>query len=117
MLKNEFENKFGVKSEGFMQRDVILITIEMDENDGDYNEKTSELSLEDFEMILPVLKEIESGKFNSIGDCKRDNYEVPVEVEDLWNEICPYGEYGGHDLCIIDLKFIDENGASYIIKL
>jgi hypothetical protein len=117
MLKNEFENKFDVKCENFIEKNVILITIKMDENNGYHREKSSKLSIKEFKLILPVLKSIDSNEFESVGDYKIDDYEVPFEVEDLWDKICPYNEYGGSDLCITDLKFIDENSVSYIIKL
>jgi hypothetical protein len=117
MLENEFEEKFNIKLKKNSKKNIVSITLEIDENDGDYNEKTSELDIPTFEKLLPVLKAIKSRKFNSIGDNKRDDYIVPEDLEDDWNDIEPSVEYGGHDLCILDLVFYNENGEAFDIKL
>jgi len=118
MRNTELETKFKIKLEKTSNpKNQFKIQTEVDENDGDYLLSESLLSVEKFEIILPVIKAINTGELNSFGDSKRDDYVMPDECEDLFYDIAPSSEYGGHDLCICSLIYYDENGNSFDVIL
>lgn len=117
MKIDEVEKKFNVLARRSPKKNIFIVAMESDTNDGDYIESTSEYDIDDFEKILPILQDICSGKFTSYGDCKRDNYQVPEELEDDLYALLPSSEYGAHDLSIVKITFYDEDSNAYDITL
>jgi len=119
MKINKLIEKYGIKAKAASKRkNIFEIKTEIDENDGDYLESTTILDISEFELLLPVLRAIESGEFTATGDCShRDDYTIPEECEDAFYDIDPSGEYGGHDLCIEYINFYDEDGVEYEIEV
>lgn len=97
--------------------DEFEIHLEMDMNDGDYVRSCNSMSKEDFIALYPILVAIKNGEYTSTGECKRDDYEVPDDLEDLWFNYIPSSEYGGHNLEITRLTYFDEDGVEYGVSL
>ena len=122
MTKKEFENKFNASLEALSGRkNEVYIVIEGDMNDADYITETSTFDIKDFEEYFPVIKAIYEGRLENSGEQiteKEVKFLEKIEYgDDLYNDIVPRGEYGCHSICIEELKFFDENGAEYDIKL
>ena len=117
MKIEEIEEKFNVRSKKSLRQNVFAVSMAADINDADYIYSDVELSIEEFERALPLLRAINEGKLTSYGVMKRDDYEITSELyEDFYN-LVPISEYGAYSLEIREILFYDEAGTQWEIKL
>ena len=116
MTKYEQENKFnGLHfKKAISIKDTFTITIQGDQNDGDYlTETTNFSSYEKLQPYLTIISKI-GNEITATGDASdRDAYELQDEESDLANDIIPYSEYGVHSLTLSEFVYYDERGDAY----
>jgi len=107
-----------------------IITIEVDTNDGDYQSSNNKITLEEIELIKPIIEAIknfkpyQSGKYIiehahnfPYGECLRRDLgekspqelylDKPGVTTKVWNkfiELLPYCEYGFHTIESIKVR-------------
>lgn len=87
-------------------RNIFIVTLVGDANDGDYVTETMYLNKDEFEEILPALDDL------------KDNYSGSEQLEDYPNEMeleIPFNGFDGHchTLAELSVEYIDENGKIF----
>ena len=95
------------------KKNVFYLEIEGDENDADFKTEHTEFdSYEDLSRYLDLISKI-GNVITSTSAGDRDDYTPTEEEEDLMSDICPYSDYGVHDLDVIEFSYYDGNGDKY----
>lgn len=105
----------GLKLKAPKYDNSIELRIQGDENDGDYVEETSSLSLEDFNKVFPILKKIMKARDSRVPYHNWDEREEYLTEEELevFEEIDLYVPSGNSDNSIHSIVEIE---AWYLSK-
>lgn len=104
--------------------DKYEILIEADHNDGDYITQINTITLDDLELIKPLIQAIKDNpeRYNWCAYSDTNNPEAPdhvysefvginkdgFSIMDIFNELIPYDEYGIHTITKVEVYSIPE---------
>jgi len=114
-IKELFEKNNIKFKESKSLKNKFIIAVEGDANDADYITETYYLSEENFFKNLESLRYIIENDVGS-GDWEKNMPEDDA-LADQVRSFLPYGEYGVHTICGVNIIYHDENGVGYEIKL
>jgi len=103
----------------FLNKDIFEITIVVDTNDGDYVTEVCQITEYKLNKIKPLIEAIKNFKpYNGhtsnypIGECCRSDlgektpqelYKFEDKIFELFEDYCPYNEYGFHTIKSIEV--------------
>jgi len=96
-------------------KDTFVLTIEGDENDGDYKTEVTQFGYEELKDYLSLISKI-GDIITCNGDMDRDDYKPTEKEDDQMYDICPYSEYGMHDLNIDSFVYYDTDGEEFDVS-
>ena len=85
---------------------TLELLIEVDTNDGDYENSITRISPETLEVIMPMINTIGKNGDYQRGEMAdepmHEKYpEISREVHERFEDLCPYPEYGFHSIVSI----------------
>jgi len=94
------------------EKDVYLLTVEGDTNDGDYTEQSSTVTLAELEDNVLAFYYLFNGDIKGWGELSdRNSVNLSDDItECLWDYI-PSSGYGLHDIEVISFQYIDTDGV------